>query len=432
MLKLVMTDGYKEVTGMEASFISCLNTKLSPGIKLKITGPLQVVNKILLLAAKNVQVLGGEVDDLLIINAYENILLRALNKPITQTPKQDYVEETYSGDTTRSANVNIVAKPMVSSSNCKQSGANKRNNYESEIKMLEDIDFDDDDLDVDMLDEIEQIERIKNAAATVVNEAMDFDDDDIIALVDIDSIERAVNQQSPSATSTQISNPVNEFDIPVVSSPSVSSTTATTTSENGTKIINLVDVITDNEVIPRKIARVEPVQVPSPSDDNYPYKINGDNLVTIDQYKSLKLTERLKRNFIIWAKIASFNQPKLRNNGWEFRTNLEDNFSESRLPVKLTTACLDAISSATAAELCLMYTESKKRPQLRQDIEKCFCEVQQHLSELECFMKLESQLPTPSSDGADILVIELFETWKNSDYQILKRKAKEQNLPMVL
>lgn len=37
--------------------------------------------------------LGGEVDTLLITNAYENVLLRALNQPLTKKPKFNYFEE---------------------------------------------------------------------------------------------------------------------------------------------------------------------------------------------------------------------------------------------------------------------------------------------------------------------------------------------------
>jgi RecQ-mediated genome instability protein 1 len=376
----------------------------------------------MMLTAKNIHILGGEDDDLLITNAYENVLLRALNKPITQTPKRDYVEELYSGDTTKPVNSNIAMKPIISSS-IRQNDGN--NHVESEIRMLEDINFD----DLEMIDEIEQNELNKSASAAV-HEAMDFDDDDDF-LAQLESIEKSAQQSLPATTSSRTNViSVDDHDTPaIVTLPTVSSSTTTLTfPANQSQIINLSD-----EVIPRKVARVEPIRVPSPSDDNYPYKIYGENLVTLDQYQSLKLTERLKRNFIVWAKIASFNQIKLRKGGWdEFHTNLEDNFSDNLLPVMLTTPCLDSISSTSAAELCLMYTESRKRPQLRSDIEKVFAEVQQHLNGLECFMELQSQMPTPGSDGAEILVVELIETWNSADFQILNRKAKEENLKILL
>lgn len=51
---------------------------------------MRCVNKILFLQPKNVEVLGGEVEKLSIENAYENVLLKAMGRPITPTPKLDY------------------------------------------------------------------------------------------------------------------------------------------------------------------------------------------------------------------------------------------------------------------------------------------------------------------------------------------------------
>lgn len=53
-------------------------------------GPLRCVNKVLFLEPKNVKILGGEVERLSIDNAYENVLLKALNRPTTLTPRLEY------------------------------------------------------------------------------------------------------------------------------------------------------------------------------------------------------------------------------------------------------------------------------------------------------------------------------------------------------
>ena len=55
-----------------------------------ILGSMRCVNKILFLQPENVKVLGGEVEKLSIENAYENVLLKAMGRPITSTPKLDY------------------------------------------------------------------------------------------------------------------------------------------------------------------------------------------------------------------------------------------------------------------------------------------------------------------------------------------------------
>lgn len=51
---------------------------------------MRCVNKVLFLQPKNVKILGGEVEKLTIENAYENVLLKAMGRPITATPKLDY------------------------------------------------------------------------------------------------------------------------------------------------------------------------------------------------------------------------------------------------------------------------------------------------------------------------------------------------------
>jgi RecQ-mediated genome instability protein 1 len=90
MLKLELTDGTTTISAMEYQTIKVLNTKLTPGVKIAISGPVRCVNRVLLLESKNVKILGGEVDTLLICNAYENVLLQILKKPLNPNPITDY------------------------------------------------------------------------------------------------------------------------------------------------------------------------------------------------------------------------------------------------------------------------------------------------------------------------------------------------------
>lgn len=55
-----------------------------------ISGPVRCVNKVLMLEAKNIKLLGGEVDKILITNAYENVLLRQLNQQMNLNPRTEY------------------------------------------------------------------------------------------------------------------------------------------------------------------------------------------------------------------------------------------------------------------------------------------------------------------------------------------------------
>lgn len=90
MLKLELTDGFRTVSALEYTPITCLNSQLPPGLKVLLTGPLRCVNHILFLEGKNVRILGGEVTTLTIENAYENVLRKILNQPINPNPTTDY------------------------------------------------------------------------------------------------------------------------------------------------------------------------------------------------------------------------------------------------------------------------------------------------------------------------------------------------------
>lgn len=90
VIKMELTDGHRTVTAMEYKPIPFLTTKLPPGTKMLLVGPMRCVNHVLFLEAKNISILGGEVEALLVSNAFENVLLRKLNRPINPNPRNDY------------------------------------------------------------------------------------------------------------------------------------------------------------------------------------------------------------------------------------------------------------------------------------------------------------------------------------------------------
>ncbi|XP_018566661.1 recQ-mediated genome instability protein 1 [Anoplophora glabripennis] len=91
VLQLTLTDGVQEVEAMEYMPVPCLNLKLSPGIKIRLLGPITVRRGRLMLENKNVKVLGGEVEDLIVPNAAENVLASILKLPLN--PKPNVIEE---------------------------------------------------------------------------------------------------------------------------------------------------------------------------------------------------------------------------------------------------------------------------------------------------------------------------------------------------
>lgn len=127
---------------MEVRPIPCLTTKLSPGIKVLIKGPVKVSNKIILLEAENIRLIGGEVDEIQIENSYENVLLKLLGRPLTATPKTDYVE-----------NMPEIIVPSQSTRPIPSAPINIKPQQVHDD--LERLSIDDDDIDYEELDRIE-------------------------------------------------------------------------------------------------------------------------------------------------------------------------------------------------------------------------------------------------------------------------------------
>ncbi|KAJ8960422.1 hypothetical protein NQ318_013704 [Aromia moschata] len=87
VLQLTLTDGVQEVEAMEYKTISCLNINLSPGLKILLSGPVTIRRGRIMLQPHNIKVLGGEVEDLIVPNAAENVLAQILKLPLNPTRK---------------------------------------------------------------------------------------------------------------------------------------------------------------------------------------------------------------------------------------------------------------------------------------------------------------------------------------------------------
>ncbi|XP_035898245.1 uncharacterized protein LOC118505897 [Anopheles stephensi] len=205
MLKLELTDGKQTVIAMEHSAISCLNTKLAPGVKLLLTGPMRCINKVIFLEARNVRVLGGEVDVLLITNAYENVLLRALNKPANPNPKLDYAEAEVSDGKHRPNHSTIQSIPMGRNGPPAAPASARKGSQRKSPTVVED-DVDDDSLLMGIdLDVIEATQPKPDQVPTVSTLMDDDDMDDLVQLVDVRSEPEIMHHQVSSTKHSQSS-----------------------------------------------------------------------------------------------------------------------------------------------------------------------------------------------------------------------------------
>ncbi|XP_062854691.1 recQ-mediated genome instability protein 1 [Trichomycterus rosablanca] len=81
MLMLQLTDGVQNLEGMEYRPIPALNANLPPGTKLEVKGRVVVRLGVLLLKPENVNVLGGEVEQLIGRHSQSRVLCRTLGLP---------------------------------------------------------------------------------------------------------------------------------------------------------------------------------------------------------------------------------------------------------------------------------------------------------------------------------------------------------------
>ncbi|XP_046989742.1 recQ-mediated genome instability protein 1-like [Schistocerca americana] len=102
VLQLMLCDGVQEIKAIEYKPVRALDQQIVPGFKILIIGPVDCRRGIIMLEERNLQLIGGEVDSLLVPNALENILARALNleenpDPYncqTDTPAQNSIRTT--------------------------------------------------------------------------------------------------------------------------------------------------------------------------------------------------------------------------------------------------------------------------------------------------------------------------------------------------
>ncbi|XP_065073600.1 recQ-mediated genome instability protein 1-like [Ochlerotatus camptorhynchus] len=217
MLKLEMTDGKRTVIGMEHSPIAALNTKLPPGVKVLLTGPIRCINKVLFLEPKNVKILGGEVDTLLITNAFENMLLKELGQPLNPSPKTEYEEVVVSEKNNRNTGYNnIPSVPMVFPSPAKPMSSRSSNNQYD--------DWEDDMFLGINLDGIESNGHLNRNNKDKPPEQVPtvstlMDDDDDLEIIEL-SEEEIMNHQVSSTKTSQPSPPQRRSKRPTYRLPS--------------------------------------------------------------------------------------------------------------------------------------------------------------------------------------------------------------------
>ncbi|CAG9836954.1 unnamed protein product [Diabrotica balteata] len=243
VLQLTLTDGVQEVIAVEYKPVECLNLNLSPGIKIRLIGPIQVRRGRLMLEDKHVKIIGGEVDTLLISNAAENILAKSLNQPLNEKPQiikesiltadTNIFNETEFSSTTQTRNTqsNVINNTLLQNQrannqfdsnrnlNTHVSSTPKPNTAPPQFQNVDD--FDDDfriDSEIEMLMEAERdfegdvsmTKKTKSKTPDLFEDDFDFEAIDIPSTLKPSTSKNAASNLNNSKSIINISDSIDE------------------------------------------------------------------------------------------------------------------------------------------------------------------------------------------------------------------------------
>ncbi|KAL0870924.1 hypothetical protein ABMA27_004753 [Loxostege sticticalis] len=86
MIKLYLTDGVQEISGIEYKPMRNLSCDITPGCKVLIKGPVECRRGVMLLTESAIELLGGEVQEIAVSHSLAGMLSSKLGLPMTQEP----------------------------------------------------------------------------------------------------------------------------------------------------------------------------------------------------------------------------------------------------------------------------------------------------------------------------------------------------------
>uniref|UniRef100_A0A1B0CL91 RecQ-mediated genome instability protein 1 n=2 Tax=Lutzomyia longipalpis TaxID=7200 RepID=A0A1B0CL91_LUTLO len=400
LLKLELTDGTRKVDAMEYRPVPCLSTKLFPGTKLLISGPIQCSNGVLLLTQSNVNILGGEVDTLLVPNAFENILLKQLNKPLNPKPRLDYQEAKVAEESQPHVR-NHPNRPVVMAQFKKPP---PRTGSGVVVPELEQLMNEDDNLLSGM--EMETLEAVSTGRPTTP-ELLEFEREDenlfndAAMLDEVEMLGPAPNPPEPPPM-------------------------ASTSHAAGDSFQDFVDqALFDEDFLPPPEHR----RNPSILDTDYQFRIRGHSLVTIDQLTNIlqKQGDSIgDRSFILRGKFHRVVEKLIiKDDYWNIGVLFEDLWSREKLKVRILSVVLNKLTGRTAKELTEMYKCAQGRPNIKEEIQEILEMLKEKIRKVDCYLKIDysTDFPCPS-------LVELIDAAPVLN-NILRMKVQSENLTSV-
>lgn len=161
------------------------------------------------------------------------------------------------------------------------------------------------------------------------------------------------------------------------------------------------------------------------SDDNYPFRIRGVNLVTLKQLNECSLNDRLRRkHFLVKAEIDAV-QEKVRisrgNNTFKLGVLLKDSpAKQDRLQVRFSSVVLEKMANVSPREIKEMFAKQETHPQVLEDIAEILDKLGAQLTKLNAYLKIEfissSKVP---------VVVEIIQSAKFLEQKLAEKLTSE-------
>ncbi|XP_037973151.2 recQ-mediated genome instability protein 1 [Plutella xylostella] len=239
MIKLYMTDGVQEVSGIEYQPMRNLSLDITPGCKILIKGPVECRHGVMFLTESHVELLGGEVQEIATSNCLAGLLANRLNLPAT-TETQNNTEDAEPPSTSNTtATVSIPPSRPPDPIPIFEPTPDPTPRPIARVTSLQVANFNDDDIDIDQLAAIEaqfndnpstnkrRSEDIPNPEKrqkiqTETNNSNDYpDDDDLFADEDDDYLRQMEAKFDRFTNEIQPKPPERKFPISIAAEPYV-------------------------------------------------------------------------------------------------------------------------------------------------------------------------------------------------------------------
>lgn len=131
-------------------------------------------------------------------------------------------------------------------------------------------------------------------------------------------------------------------------------------------------------VVPSTVVRADTNSVGAPHqnnaicNDDYPFKIRGINFVFIEQLNKCPMVDKLRRRlFMIKVEVIEITETaQIKQKQWSLGVVLTDHVKDGMLQVRFSNDVLEKLTGHTAIEVQRMFTASKTRPHIAEDLNK--------------------------------------------------------------